>query len=379
MKKADAYLCGYYGMHNTGDDALLVATAWGAQKFLGANSFKVSTPNNITLPILGNASAQLNHAQLFRGQNRLLNYKAAMLSKRIIFGGGSVFHTAQDINIKRHMMSFSAKSGHIAIGVGIGPFKNSKAEIACKKFLNECDFIGVRDNESFHLAHSLAPGASIQKTFDLAPLLLAEKNNILQTTPKKGICFILCPHERFFGDMKTESKRLDSIAHCIQVVYDKCGEPITLLDFNGHKKIGDQKIHLELRKKLAAHIPVTHMHYDKNPLNVLKILSKFKAVISMRLHGSIMSFLADTPAISLNYHSKCDGWCQQIGMPENYRIAASNIDSDHLAKILLTGLESGFSSPKLSKYAAFNASLKNWRNEYVQPQNLGCHPTIQQT
>ena len=38
MEMVDAYLCGYYGMENSGDDALLYATAWGARNFLGAKS-----------------------------------------------------------------------------------------------------------------------------------------------------------------------------------------------------------------------------------------------------------------------------------------------------------------------------------------------------
>jgi polysaccharide pyruvyl transferase WcaK-like protein len=41
FKKHDAYLVGYYGMRNSGDDALMYATAWAAKNILGCNNTKV--------------------------------------------------------------------------------------------------------------------------------------------------------------------------------------------------------------------------------------------------------------------------------------------------------------------------------------------------
>ena len=44
MNISDAYLVGYYGMKNSGDDALLAATIWGAKNFQNTKHVKASTP-----------------------------------------------------------------------------------------------------------------------------------------------------------------------------------------------------------------------------------------------------------------------------------------------------------------------------------------------
>ena len=79
------------------------------------------------------------------------------------------------------------------MGVGLGPFQNVAAEKSCTEFLKECRFTGVRDQTSFDLAKSLAPDANLRLTFDLAPLLLAQKERPLRAMPRSGIAVSLCP------------------------------------------------------------------------------------------------------------------------------------------------------------------------------------------
>ena len=81
---SDSYLCGYYGMQNTGDDALLLATAWGAKKFLGDKNHRVSNVAPLHLPGLPYLPAGLKVQQRFRGENRLKQSFHALVSKRVI-------------------------------------------------------------------------------------------------------------------------------------------------------------------------------------------------------------------------------------------------------------------------------------------------------
>lgn len=370
MRTNDVYLCGYYGMKNSGDDALLLASAWGVKQYFETQSMAINSPIPLQLHDMGLQPSVLIKQQKFIGQNRLRQYRAAVNSSHIVFGGGSVLHSSRDINIFRHMMMMSGPGPHQAIGVGIGPFKDSRAEVACKKFLNECDFVGVRDQQSFEIAQAIAPDAAVSLTFDLAPILLEipYQNNTIKTVPRRGIGVALCPNERFYGDITAETNRLKALATSLHNTYRETGEPIYLIDFNGHKHFGDSQVHDELRALLSNEIPVFRINYDSNPLRLLSRLGGLRAVIGMRLHASVMAFLAKTPVLSLNYHSKCDGWCEQVGMNENYRIDSKKLDSDVLTHCLIDGLEHGFSPSSLSPQQALKLAKNNF---LLKPVTLG--------
>lgn len=355
------YLCGYYGMLNTGDDALLQATAWGAQKYLNAHRFLISSPNKITVDKNKEYQALLVNRQRFKGENRLRHYFSSLRSSRVIFGGGSVLHNSHDINQKRHMIKLSSSKKALALGVGLGPFVNAEAERSCAHFLNECEFVGLRDKHSFEMAKTIAPNANTALTFDLAPQLLKNPRLTLSPTKKKGVCFCLCPSERLKGDKKSEDKRLRAISEAIKKVHEEMGSEITLLDFNGHEKLGDNEVHSELKSHLPESIRVNHVSYNSDPISVMEYLSAFNVVIGMRLHASIMAYLVGTPVISLNYHSKCNGWCDQIGLSEDLQVSSDGVDANHLSAMIVQGMKNGFQAPTLPIETAVQYSLKNWR------------------
>ena len=363
FKKYDAYLVGYYGMQNSGDDALMHATAWGAKHLINCKNTIVGLYGDHTREIQSDHKVALKFNQQFPGQNRLLHYKTALQSERIIFGGGSVLHSETDINLKRQLMFLSNPSKSIAVGVGIGPFNSLGAEKSCAKFLNECGYVGVRDVESLDIAKSIAPNANVKKTFDLAPLLLCSKQYKLQKVERKGIALSLCSvaiNAMGKTDKFAEQQRFEKFAELIKRLYIKTGEPITLIEFNGHSSLGDWKINNNIIAKLDNTVPINVEKYEPNPIKLLEKLSSYRAIISMRLHGSILGFLANTPVLSVNYHSKCEGWCEEIGMPKGYQIDLFNLNIEKVVSEIVKGLTTSFTSPTLSVNAALNNSLSNW-------------------
>jgi polysaccharide pyruvyl transferase WcaK-like protein len=364
LKKYDAYLVGYYGMQNSGDDALMYATAWAAKHLIGCENTKVGLYGDYLRETKSDHKLALKFNQRFPGQNRLLHYKTALQSKRIIFGGGSVLHSETDINLKRQLMSLSSPKNSLAVGVGIGPFTSIAAEKSCAKFLHECGYVGVRDSESLAIAQSIAPKANVNKTFDLAPLLLLNSNKYQpQSLKRKGIALTLCSvatNPEGHTDKVAEEHRFEQFAQVITALYLKTGEPITLIEFNGHSSLGDWKINNSIVSKLNSNVPVTLKKYDPNPIALLENLSSYKAIISMRLHGAILGYLANTPVLSINYHSKCKGWCEEIGMPEEYRITLSNLDVEHIVNMITQGISNDFKSPILPIKTALQHSLSNW-------------------
>lgn len=380
FKKYDAYLVGYYGMQNSGDDALMYATAWAAKNILGCDNTKMALYGDYTRETHSDKQLALKLTQQFPGQNRLLHYKTAIQSKRIIFGGGSVFHSETDINLKRQLMSLANAKKSLAVGVGLGPFNSVAAEKSCAKFLNECGYVGVRDNASLAIAQSIAPHANVHKTFDLAPLLLLGSNKYKpHNNVRKGIALILCSVAiDAMGKTNNveEEQRAEQFAQLITKLYEKTGEPITLIEFNGHCLLGDWKINNNIVSRLSSKTPVTIKKYDPNPIALLENLSAYKAILSMRLHGSILGYLANTPVLSVNYHSKCKGWCDEIGLPEDYQTDLANLDIEKVISQITTGLSTSFKRPTLSIDTALKNSLSNWSINHEQSKFYSRYTTV---
>ncbi len=363
IKKYDTHIVGYYGMQNSGDDALMHATLWGANNLLNYKSNSMGAYQAINNVPAINKQVTLRSDQVFPGQNRLTQYKAAAQSKSIIFGGGSVLHSETDINFKRHMMKLAGNHTSRAVGVSLGPFQSVAAERSCANFLQECSFVGVRDQQSLDIARELAPDANVEKTFDLAPLLLCAKPIQKINKTRSGIALSLCPVAVDpFGNTNTETekKRINEICHLIEKLYVATGESITLLTFNGHSLLGDWKINQSVVARLSNKLPITMKMYNPNPFDVLNDLTNYKVIISMRLHGSILGYLANTPVISINYHSKCKGWCQQIGLNEQYQFDADNLHIDAITQQIEQGFTDNFVSPTLAISSALTNALSNW-------------------
>lgn len=382
FKNNDAYLVGYYGMRNSGDDALMYAATWGAKNLLQCDTTTIGLYGDHHRQHPGTRQLNLHFNQVFPGQNRLDHYKTAIKSKRIIFGGGAVLHSESDINLKRHIMKLSNPNKSLAVGVSIGPFQSISAEKSCAHFLNECGYIGVRDQSSFDIAKSIAPNANVKKTFDLAPLLLCANKRLNLVKARSGIAFALCSvaiNPMGKVDKQAEKKRITEFCQLITAIYKNTGEHITLLDFNGHSLLGDWKINNPVMAKLQHTIPITIEPYNPNPFAVIEDIASYKLLISMRLHGSILGYVSNTPVISLNYHEKCLGWCDQIGMQQAYQQNLQHLNNEELLCSIEQGLEHGFNKPALSIDHALQQALSNWSISYEQAKIYSSYSAIQQS
>jgi len=366
-------------MQNTGDDALMNVTAWGAKQYLHADEIRVSSPRQLKLCSGEKTDASLSPTQRFPGENRFKHYLSAIDSNRIIIGGGSVLHNSHDIDLKRDMMALSCGRNHLALGVGIGPFANLRAEKSCARFLAACEFVGVRDRQSYDIAQSIAPNANVALTFDLAPQLLMLDGFNLQALERQGIAVCLCPNERLIGNVEAEEQRLRSLASALDTIYFFTGESINFVDFNGHPSLGDRQVHEELASMLSPSTRFSFVQYDPNPLRVLQRMATFKLAICMRLHASVFGFIAQTPVLSLNYHRKCEQWCRQVGMPDQDIFDAKDFDYRELVNSVCVGMADGFETPQMTVNQAVGLSMKNWRMSYdytKQDHVLGCYSSL---
>ena len=367
IKKYDTYLVGYYGMQNSGDDALLLASIIGAKTYLNSHSLLVSANTKIEFSGYEFDINPIRDSQLFKGQNRLNHYRGAMKSDRVIFGGGSVFHSSQDIQIKRHLMALTEPKKCMALGVGIGPFNDKQAEQQCQAFLNECGFVGVRDKASYELAKQLAPEANVELTFDLAPMLALSAESQIQRQ-EEGILINVCPvpKDALGHTNATEEQQLiEKMSEVIEQLWQQLQQPISLLSMNGHKQFGDDAICQALVEKFADKLPIKFIPYQANPFSMMNTIRNHQVFVSMRLHGLVFGYLTGTPVVALNYHNKGKQWCEQVGLPIQQRFDAKNFSSHSLLNTLIQGVNFGFNEPVFALNDAIAKSVLNWSNRYV--------------
>ncbi|AWJ93121.1 hypothetical protein Sp245p_25160 (plasmid) [Azospirillum baldaniorum] len=363
----DTFLAGYYGMRNSGDDALLAVTIWGARHFLGAEKLVASGARLPVLPGLDGVRGLYrcgdetrDHGRLVRMERRLRSFLGGLASRRVIFGGGSVFHTHGDLRDKIMLMRGAGAQGHLALGVGIGPFRDSRAEKTCGELLKRLSFVGVRDEESLRIARSIAPEANVKKTFDLAPLL-GSALDIAPPDPaseRRGIGIALCKDE--LGSDR-DQRIVERVAQAILRLPDGITDEVVLIDFNGHGLHGDAPLHSRLAERLQNLVPIRHLPYDPNPSNVMRTIGGLKAIVAMRLHAAVFGFLADTPTTLLSYHPKCDGWARDIGLPAKMVHDCEDLAPASLA-LSIEGAVQGGARPRLSREMARDAAMLNWHH-----------------
>ena len=372
-------ISGYYGMKNTGDDALLQASILGSRRILHPDKIYIEAPKVYKNKYESNVVPFLSLKQRFRGENRLNRYWSALSSSNVLFGGGSVFHTASDIDIKRHLIKLSGSGLKIAVGVSLGPFNDTRAEKACQQFLNCCDFVGLRDKESYDICASLAPNIHFMKTFDLAPSLFSYYPSL--KTPEirtQEIGINLCPIIKNGSiDQIATQNVITAVANSINLLSPEQFKVINLIHLNNHPMEGDQLALTPLRKKISPKFVIKDIHYRANPLHVIKQIKQLRLMVSMRLHAKIFSYLTTTPNINLCYHPKCTQWCNEIQSIEDYNFDCKSIDSDQLTQAMSQYRDFLYIRPRLPVNVAIRKSLQNWNTVYEKKIFLNHHSAFQ--
>jgi polysaccharide pyruvyl transferase WcaK-like protein len=283
---------------------------------------------------------------------------------RIVFGGGSNFHSAKTIDEFRRRIERAGPADHAALGVGIGPFRDTAAARACGHLLERFAFVGVRDRESYDRAREIAPKARIELTFDLAPLLTeAVGKTVAQQERRAGIGIALCNDRDFAGHLSAVTRaRLDALAEALKLSWsDGAIDELVLLDFNSHPRKGDVVVHAYLTSRLPQVVPVRHITYRSDPLAVMTTIAKLRGIVAMRLHSAIFAFCTATPALILAYHEKCLGWAESVSAPGNSVVLTQNDGWSDLNDGVRRLCEGKIPLASVTTQEAIDAAMRNWQ------------------
>lgn len=309
-------VCGYYGVNNLGDEAILEALKYAlGNKYPGAEI--VVFGKGMQFPI----GAHTLVKSLFRPKlwkKPLTELKTCDL---FIIGGGGLFSDEEGIFVPVYwslqgLIALLLNKEVICLGISIGRL-NMLNRLITRLFLKRTKLITVRDESSFLKLKEW--GIKSYNLSDLTFLLPYKKTRL--ETDKKYVVLSL----RKFNNFTPSLYKI--IAQACDEIVSKYGLDIRLLPFqNGQQNDVDVMNKIFDLSKNKNKICILEVN-TKNIYSIIDILANAEVVIGMRLHSCILSSIAETPFIPLAYMQKVDDFWknEQLFTPISLDVITSEI------------------------------------------------------
>lgn len=300
MKKKNILLVGYSGFANFGDDLLLYQAYIELKK-----QAKVCIWTNISYDKSAYLESWFSHAEIVRSQR--LGWSIFRRFDGVLYvGGGMFFDYTQPYPLIKYLKKRLAcfRDYTIAnltgvkfagIGIGLGPFKSSRANRINKSRIANFDFLSVRDEDSWMIAKSYRLNTSLYKGFDLS-FFSSNKFTSHKSGKESSRSILVCPRKfphGTNGDVYHEAL----IRFCM--VQQKAD--INVLVF------GFQRDHDESILERYSEAGMSTSIWNPNDMKIRDIYSLFARqdlVISARMHGVYVAGMVGTPCIGINVHPK---------------------------------------------------------------------------
>lgn len=329
MFKTDILFSGFYGYQNTGDDAFVEVSSWGAKKYWGKSRNRfLAKQSMLPKTVIPSKGYPLELRKTYRLQADFLLKN----TQSFILAGGSTLHKelpSSNLRMKALSNKFKNNIKVGGIGVSVGPFKTVKDEKAVIDYLKRIDFLAVRDQTSFDFVKSISnlPYDPVN-AFDLAailPLIYIQPKNIPNV--RKTIGISVCQYESLQEGMNIqhEEKRNSMLISLIRELDEKDDLHFVFYVINGNEAIGDLALTKEI---IASSNPASYeiFHYHKETQLTWNSISNCDFVISTRLHAAIFACFAGIPFMLNEYHRKCGDFIETVGYNNSYRLYNSDYD-----------------------------------------------------
>ena len=309
-KAYDVVLSGYYGFHNSGDDALLLAIL---------KSLREKMPNIRTLVLSATPqeTARIYKTDAIHRFSVSAVARAFSKAHLLLFGGGSLL---QDVTSKKslwyylYIMRMARKKGAgvYVYANGIGPLHGKNRNRAARA-VEAADMVTLRDQ------------ASLEELLDMGvagpPMrVMADPALTLSGIPRDAVQELLEKEgapagTRYFGISLRAWQGNDRIyLSQIAKVADYAAKTYGLTPiFIPMKRVTDSKV----AERLAAHMetPLCVLQAEYTVPELVGIVHACDLILSMRLHTLVYAVGGGVPVIGLAYDPKVTGFMQYIEKP----------------------------------------------------------------
>ena len=307
-KRDGVIICGAYGHGNAGDDAILKSIIQSVQKL------------DRHVPITVLAKNTLSIKKRYRVDSiYTLNVPKMLLAMRkstlYINGGGTLIQNATSHRSLWYYL-FTLRAAKLLgnkvdmYGCGIGPVIGKRDIGLVKKVLERSvDIITTREEDSMGELQSFGvKQPEILLSSDPALALgrcsaqdteVYLKNHGL-TPGKKYLCFML---RTWYGF----AEKAKAFAECANYAYEKYGLTPVFLSLNVYH---DTKAAKQVIEYLSC--PYHILDDSTEPEMLISALSYMEIVVSMRLHGLILSSLSGVPLVGVSYDPKIGSFLKYL-------------------------------------------------------------------
>ena len=294
-----AVLCGYYGMGNGGDEALLA-------------TLLQMLPKDIQPMVLSANPKATENLHKVEASDRYSVFGLINVLKQsdmFVWGGGSLM---QDATSARNPIYYGGLMGlaqgmglqTIAWAQGVGPLKHRLSKWIAKRAFQGCTAVSVRDRHSAHLL------ADWQIKSVVAPdpvwALAATPMDIYADISRPRVAVVLRSHPAL------TTCRLATITEALQKLQSRTNAYILLVPFQPTQdKAIAQAICNSLNDKIANRSQII---IQKDPRRLKGIFRSVDLAIAMRLHGLIMAASEGCQCSAISYDPKVSYLMEDLGI-----------------------------------------------------------------
>ncbi|NET52934.1 MAG: polysaccharide pyruvyl transferase CsaB [Merismopedia sp. SIO2A8] len=290
-------LCGYYGMGNGGDEALLAVLL----DMLPAHVTPIVLSGNPT------HTAQTYGVAAYPRKSFTQVLTVLKQADGFIWGGGSLMQDATSLMNPIYyggLMVLAQRLGlkTIAWAQGIGPLQRSPSRWLTRYCFQHCTAVSVRDQRSADLLHQW--GISALCAPDPVWALSSEPfPDLAIDWTQDAIAVVLRPHPLL------TPARLDRLTQGLNQFQQATQTQVLLVPF---QPVNDRAIATTIQAQLSGPSQIIELTH---PRQLHALFSKIKFTIAMRLHGVIMAAAAGNSCWAISYDPKVTQLMQSLNIP----------------------------------------------------------------
>lgn len=282
MKRA--LLCGYYGMGNGGDEALLA-------------TLLQMLPSTITPIVMsGNPgiTQKLHGVEAIDRQNLFALGQELNRSDLFIWGGGSLMQDASSWRSPWYygsLMVLAKKLGltTIAWGQGVGPLKHSPSQWITRTALQNSDRISVRDHRSAQLLKQWQLSCLVAP--DPVWALESDRSANIWHLPAPRVAVALRPHPQL------SDRKLETLSSALSMFQRATGVHYLFVPFHPASD-------LAIAQLMQTQIPNSTIVDISRPQSLKGLFQGVEMTIGMRFHSLIMGLAEQSRCWAISYDPK---------------------------------------------------------------------------
>jgi len=299
---SDILISGYYGFKNAGDEFILQAIITDLREY----------KPNVTITVLSAAPNETSNLHNVRAVNRWNIFSAIKEianCKMLLSGSGGLFQdTTGILSLWYYLLIISTakifKKTVFVYAAGIGEIRYAFNSFLIKKCFNKVNFITVRTEQDSRLLKSFEVEKEITVTSDPVFGLKLPKLEVKSTIGKKQkIGIILRKTKNWKKDVKVFSELACLITKNLKA-------EVIFIPFQLSK---DMKLMSQIKKNTDSPIDIFAWNDTQK---LLELLSQLDVIVSMRLHGLILSAKYKIPFVAIPRYAKIKNFLHLLGEPD---------------------------------------------------------------